>query len=256
MEIDSFTPKHICGLWALFPQAKRINPRLMWFEAWEQNQGLATYSTTIPAGPETTFSYEHFNDYGHVYLDGQYIKTIDRRLGGKKSLTIPARNKPAKLEILVEAMGHINFHIAMEKDRKGLFGTLKLGNKVLDNWKVAPLPLRSAPVPPRNPKNHPSTRKGAYFRATFTIKGKPKDTFFDMSKQGKGILWVNGHNLGRYWNIGPQLRLYCPASWLKTGENIIDIVDLENSKPRPIRGCKTRNYDQKNKATRNADNVW
>ena len=256
MEIASFTPERVSGLWNLFPAAKPIKSNMMWFEAWRQNQGLAVYTTTIPAGKATEFTYEHFNDYGHIYLDGKLLKTVDRRLGGKKTVSIPARTKPAKLEILVEGMGHINFHIAMEKDRKGLFGELKLGSKVLDKWSVAPLPLTSAPSTLARNKVDTASRKGAFFQATFNIKGKPADTFFDMSKQGKGILWVNGHNLGRYWNIGPQLRLYCPAEWLKSGENTMEIVELESTTPRPIRGCKTRNYDLKNKATRNADNVW
>jgi len=256
MEIPDFTPQFVSGLWNLFPAPKPIKADKMWFEAWEQNQGLAAYTTTIPAGEATEFTYENFNDYGHVYLDGKFLATVDRRLGEKKSIAIPARTKPAKLEILVEGMGHINFHILMESDRKGLFGKLKLGDKVLDQWSVAPLPLTAPPSTLTRNKSNTASRKGAFFTASFDIKGEPADTFFDMSKQGRGILWVNGHNLGRYWNIGPQLRLYCPAEWLKTGKNLIEIVEFESTKPRPIRGCKTRNYDMKNNKTRNADNVW
>lgn len=62
--------------------------------------------------------------------------------------------------------------------------------------------------------------------------------------------------LGRYWSVGPQFRLYCPASWLKQGVNVIDILDLELTEPRPVRGCVERNYDLKNAATRNANNEW
>lgn len=256
MEISDFTPKRLSGLWDLFPEAKPVSADAMWFEAWEQNQGLAVYSTTIPAGPATQFTYENMNDYGQVYLDGQLLKTIVRHKGGKKIVDIPARKKPASLEILVEGMGHINFHLDMERDRKGLFGKLKLGDQVLNDWNVAPLPLSSKRITSAKTLATPSMRPGSHFRARIIIKGKPSDTFFDMAKQGKGMIWVNGHNLGRYWNIGPQLRLFCPASWLKSGENIIDIVDFELTKPRPIRGCKTRNYDMKNKATRNLDNEW
>jgi len=256
MEIKQFTPIKIAGIWDRFPNPKPLANNAMWFEAWEQNQGLAVYTTTIPAGEATTFTYKHLNDYGQVYLDGKLIKTIIRHKGGKKCVQIPKRTKPTKLEILVEGMGHINFSIAMETDRKGLYGNLKLGNTPLNNWKISPLPLNSKNITTAPKINTPSKRQGSHFRATINIKTTPKDTFFDMSKQGKGFVWVNGHNLGRYWNIGPQLRLYCPASWLKKGKNIIDIIDLEQNTPRPIRGCKTRNYNMKNKKTRNADNVW
>ena len=45
-----------------------------------------------------------------------------------------------------------------------------------------------------------------------------------MREFGKGYLWVNGHNLGRYWEIGPQYRLYCPGVWLKKGENELFVL--------------------------------
>jgi len=256
MGIKDFTPKRVSGYWNLFSKPRKIDASRMWFEAWEQNQGIALYVTTLPAGPATQFTYEHLNDYAQVYLDGKLLKTVLRQKGEKKFIPIPARSQPVQLEVMVEGMGHINFHISMESDRKGLFGTLKLGDQLLKNWKVAPLPLTGERVTSAMPSKDVVKRNGAHFRATIQLAGKPADTFLDMSKYGKGMVWVNGHNLGRFWNIGPQLRLFCPATWLKSGKNIIDIIDFETDKPRPIRGCKTRNYDLKNKATRNADNVW
>ena len=50
----------------------------------------------------------------------------------------------------------------------------------------------------------------------------------------KGVVWVNGNNLGRYWNLGPQQRLYCPAPWLKAGANEIIIFDLHQVVPASI----------------------
>ena len=67
------------------------------------------------------------------------------------------------------------------------------------------------------------------------------DTFLDMSKWKKGVVWVNGHNLGRYWSIGPQQRLYCPAPWLKKGENFVVILDMDLTEPQPIDGKPNRN---------------
>lgn len=256
MEIPGFTPQRLAGLWDLVPQAKRIKPETMWFEAWNQNQGMAVYRSQVPAGPAAKFTFEHLNDYGQVYLDGKRLATIDRRIGSPKSVDLPARDKSATLEVLVEAMGHINFSLAMESDRKGLFGALKLGDAVLDNWQVAPMPLLSETVARASKASSSSGRPGSQFRGQFTLTDKPADTFFDMSKYEKGTVWVNGRNLGRYWSVGPQLRLYCPASWLRQGVNVVDIVDLELTEPRPVRGCVERNYDMKNAATRNANNEW
>jgi beta-galactosidase len=177
-------------------------------------------------------------------------------------LQLPARTAPAKLEILVESMGHINYtthknsDIGMEIDRKGLFGPVKLADQLLTGWSIRALPLKPADIVGTAPVADPSGRCGSHFRATFTLGSTPKDTFFDMAKYTKGIVWVNGHNLGRYWQVGPQLRLYCPASWLKQGGNTIDILDLEMTEALPIRGCVERNLEPVNKETRNRDNQW
>ena len=71
----------------------------------------------------------------------------------------------------------------------------------------------------------PGNRPGGVFKGVFTLD-TVADTFLNMSKYQKGYVWVNGHNLGRYWNIGPQYLLYCPAPWLKKGRNEIVVLDL------------------------------
>ena len=70
---------------------------------------------------------------------------------------------------------------------------------------------------------------------------KTKDTFIDVSNYEKGMVWINGHNLGRYWNIGPQMRLFCPNLWLKKGLNEIIIFDLHQTTPKPVFGFQTLN---------------
>ena len=263
MEIPAFTPDRIAGLWDRVP-AKPFTTREQptYFEAFDQNQGMAVYTTTVPAGPVAKLEWTHLHDYAHFYLDGKLIGPLDRRVGPDEHLQLPARTAPAKLEILVESMGHINYtthknsDIGMEMDRKGLFGPVKLADQLLTGWSIRALPLKPADIVGTAPVADSSARCGSHFRATFTLGSTPKDTFFDMAKYTKGIVWVNGHNLGRYWQVGPQLRLYCPASWLKQGENTIDILDLEMTEALPIRGCVERNLEPVNKETRNRDNQW
>lgn len=67
-----------------------------------------------------------------------------------------------------------------------------------------------------------------FLRGRFTIVGQPLDTFLDTTGWGKGVAFVNGHNLGRYWPlVGPQITLYVPAPYLRTGENELIILELE-----------------------------
>jgi beta-galactosidase len=65
----------------------------------------------------------------------------------------------------------------------------------------------------------------------------PADTFLDMSAFGKGFAWVNGHNLGRIWDIGPQRSLYLPAPWMEQGDNTVVVFDLQAPNGRAVRGA-------------------
>ena len=87
-------------------------------------------------------------------------------------------------------------------------------------------------------------RPGTVFRGTFTLDA-PADTFLDLGGYGKGYVWINGHLLGRYWAIGPQQSLYCPAPWLKQGENTIVVLDLlatGEASAAPIPGLASPRY--------------
>jgi hypothetical protein len=94
------------------------------------------------------------------------------------------------------------------------------------------------------PKTTPRPgRIGGIFKGEFTLDAVA-DTFLDMSNYRKGVLWVNGHNLGRHWSAkGPQHRLYCPAPWLKKGTNTIVVLDTELTEPKDVEGCKTARLD-------------
>ena len=56
------------------------------------------------------------------------------------------------------------------------------------------------------------------------------DTFLTIPDGVKGVVWVNGFNLGRYWVVGPQQSLYLPGSVLKgpgEGSNEVVVLELE-----------------------------
>jgi beta-galactosidase GanA len=106
----------------------------------------------------------------------------------------------------------------------------------LMNWKVYPLPLDDGSVRGLTADRIASTRPGLFFRGTFTLD-RVADTYIDMTGYKKGVVWANGHNLGRYWDVGPQMRLYCPAPWLHRGENDVVVFDMLQTEPRPLRGA-------------------
>ena len=120
-------------------------------------------------------------------------------------------------------MGRVNFGPEVH-DRKGIQGPVTLAGTELTAWQIFNLRLdekmlaglKYAGTKPSGP---------AFYRAKAGI-ARPGDCFLDMRPWGKGFAWVNGHNLGRYWNIGPQQTMYVPGPWLNAGENEIVILDL------------------------------
>lgn len=253
MDIPAFTPSFFApltsGLGKIISTPEPLN-----FEAFGQNQGIAVYATKVPAGEETELKFERVSDYAHIYLNDRHLVTFDRRFGAC-GLMLPKREKEARLMIVVEGMGHINFGRGMKDDYKGIRGKVTLGGKELKNWKIAPKSLSSKSILKAKKEPKRLGEKGGHFTGKFNLT-KTADTFLDMSKWTKGTLYVNGHNLGRYWRVGPQYSLYCPVSFLKVGENRVDVIEMELSEPQPIRGLKENLVIENGIQTSNADNVW
>jgi beta-galactosidase len=193
-------------------------------EAYNQGHGCILYRTTIPAGPAATLEVASVHDFGFVFLDGRRVGIMDRRSNSFK-VRLPERNKAATLDILVEAMGRVNFGKGIA-DRKGIHAPVTLAGAELTGWKIFNLPLDEkmlAHLKFSAAKTNSTTP--AFWRAAVEVE-KPGDTFLDMRSWAKGVAWVNGHCLGRFWNIGPTQTMYVPGPWLKRGKNEIVILDL------------------------------
>ncbi|TDW97530.1 glycoside hydrolase family 35 protein [Dinghuibacter silviterrae] len=238
MSIPAFTPAVWTSVWNTLPQpVVEVQPEP--FEALGQNQGLMLYTTRLIGHKSGRLTLTDLHDYATVFVDGKYIGYLDRR-EGKKSIELPKPESPNPLlEVLVEGMGHINFAQEMI-DPKGITERVTLDGMTLMNWKVYPLPLndtymrtlRTKATPPKTP------RPGMFFKGSVHLDSVA-DTYLDLSHYQKGVVWVNGHNLGRFWNIGPQQHLYCPAPWLKKGDNEVIIFDQLQTEPAPVSGVTT-----------------
>jgi beta-galactosidase len=204
------------------PALNDDTPRSM--EAYDQGYGCILYRTTVPAGAATLLEAAAIHDFGYVFLDGQRIGILDRRNAGAR-IRLPERQRDAQLDILVEPMGRINFGPEMA-DRKGLIAPVKLGGAVWHGWKIFNLPLDNPMLAGLKFTGRlPAAKTPAFWRGTFNLE-TAGDTFLDLRHWGKGDVWVNGHCLGRYWNIGPTQTAYAPGCWLRAGTNEIVILDL------------------------------
>ena len=232
--IPEFPMRVRASLWDRLPRPiASVQPRP--FEMYGQNQGVMLYRTTLVGRKAGTLTISDLHDYALVFVDGTYLGTLDRRLG-ENTIELPASSSPMPvLDLLVEGMGHINFGPQLI-DRKGITDRVTLGGMTLMNWQVFPLPFSDDWVRAMADAPVKTTRPGLFFHGTFHLD-RSADTYIDMTGYRKGMVWVNGHNLGRYWDVGPQMRLYCPAPWLRAGANEVLVFDFHKTVATPLKGA-------------------
>ncbi len=217
------------ALLSRLPSAK-TTPRPLPMEIHDQAHGLILYRTRLPAGPAARIRITEPRDLTFAYIDGKPIGILERRLG-QDTLALPARDREASLDLLVHAYGRINFGKNID-DRKGITEKVELirGNEAreLTSWQTYNFPLHSGDWDGLDFSNiTPEAHGPVFHRGSFSIE-QTGDTFLDLRGWARGVVWVNGHNLGRYWNLGPQQTLYCPGPWLSRGANEIVVLALES----------------------------
>ncbi|MGH9481338.1 MAG: beta-galactosidase, partial [Terriglobales bacterium] len=189
---------------AQFWSAPRPSPQPLPMEALGQAHGLIWYRTHIPAEVQGTLELLELRDYARIYQGGQLLGTLDRSLG-QSSLAVSLG--AGSLDIIVENMGRINFGPKLQDNLQGITQRVQLNGSELTGWEIVSMPLDNLG------KLRFATLKGtgpAFYRGAFELEASG-DTFLDMRGWGKGYVWVNGHNLGRYWERGPQQTLYLPG---------------------------------------------
>ena len=240
IEIPEVEFTQVAPLFSNLPEAKEsmdIQP----MEAFDQGWGTILYRTTLqePVENGTTMKITEVHDWAQVFADGKLLARLDRRRG-EFALQLPVLKKGTRIDILVEAMGRVNFDESIH-DRKGNTEKVELvrgkQSAKLKNWTVYSFPVDYSFVQDKRYKNGTAQTMPAYYRTTFRLD-KVGDTFLDMSTWGKGMIWVNGLAIGRFWEIGPQQTLFMPGCWLKEGENEVIVLDLKGPEKASIRGLK------------------
>lgn len=207
------------GLFDNLPKAiTSINP--LAFEDINQAYGFVLYRSNISSG-NSYLKINGLRDYALIYINGKKAGVLDRRLN-QDSVLLNNVPKNATLDILVENNGRINYGPYLTDNRKGIIGRVVVNGKEITNWKMYGFPfknLNGIKFTNKIPSAQPILYKG-----NFTLSGVG-DTYLDMRSFGKGFVFLNGHNLGKYWEIGPQQTLYVPAGWLKKGVNEVIVFD-------------------------------
>ena len=205
-------------------------------EKFGQNYGYILYRTHITGRRHGTLNVHELHDRASVFLDGKFVGLLER---SRPSIELPTpRSENGTLDILVEAYGRVNFGPLLI-DRKGITDFAAIGSFTLMNWEVYPLPLDQKYLLSLKFREEDTGDFPAFRRGTFSLD-QTGDTYLNMRGWKRGVVWINGHNLGRYWDIGPQHDLFVPGVWLKRGENTIVVFDMERRTSAELNATKER----------------
>lgn len=198
-------------------------------EHFGQNFGYILYSTVIRGKYEpAVLGVEGVHDNAYLFVDGKLKKTYYRHENPKMengdgfTVLLGGFKGEKRIDILVDAMGRVNYGKHLY-DRKGI-SRVMLGNQLLFDFTVHTIPMDNLEKLQygTSVEKFPKFFKGTFKAAT------DADCFVDMSGFKKGCVFINGFNLGRYWEAGPQVTLYIPKGVLKA-ENEIVIFEQEGT---------------------------
>jgi beta-galactosidase len=195
------------------------------FEDLGQGHGYVLYSKRFTQPAQGKLLVKGLRDYATVYVNGKLVGELNRQQNKYElDVQIPFNGT---LELLVENMGRINYGADIVHNTKGIISPITLdGADLTGSWAMYKLPFDRVPDLGRYPTKN-QAGKPTLYTASFEVK-QTGDVFLDMRGWGKGIVFVNGHHLGRYWKVGPQQTLYLPGCWLAKGKNDVVVLEQQN----------------------------
>jgi beta-galactosidase len=214
----------------LFDNLERISspisaevPKCM--ESYGQGYGYIAYQTKLNRDyDEVLLSFESLGDRAQIYINSNLIGIV--YINDKDLSIIISAKAGDTLTILCENMGRANFGPKMMR-KKGIPGRCLLDGKIHFLWNVYKLPMDN--LEKLRYSSDVVKEKTCFYKGYFSVD-KVADTFLNLDNFQKGFVIINGFNIGRYWDIGPQKHLYVPASLLKEGRNEIIVFESDGLK--------------------------
>jgi beta-galactosidase len=197
-------------------------------EALGQEYGYVLYRTkTKKDSDEETYRVIDGRDRLQFFFNEEKVATQYQTEIGEK-INVTQEKDLNQIDILVENMGRVNYghKLLADTQNKGIRTGVMSDLHFMLDWEQFSLDFSTPLSIDYNGKwveNTPS-----FYRYTFEIN-EVEDTFINMENFGKGIVLVNGFNIGRFWEIGPTLSLYISKTLLKTGENEIVVFETEGN---------------------------
>lgn len=245
IEIPTVKLTKVADVLSMLQKQKPVqNNTPLTFEQLNQGYGYVLYSRKFNQPISGELNVPGLRDYAVVYVNGEKVGELNRYYNQYSiAVDIPFNST---LDILVENMGRINYGAEIVHNTKGIIQPVTINKiEIEGNWEMYKLPMDNAPVLDSFSKSdvynigeskvNALQGRPVFYEGVFTIS-EVGDTFLNMEDWGKGIVFVNGKNLGRYWQVGPQQTLFVPGVWLKKGENKILVFEQINDKLKTVVG--------------------
>ena len=192
-----------------------------------QHTGYLLYEADVEMdAPEERLRIIDGRDRAQVYVNDRHLATQYQTEIGKDLLIAGDEKDSINLKILLENMGRVNYghKLLADSQRKGIRTGVCVDLHFHLQWKQYPLELQD--LSRLDFSKEWQENAPAFYRFDFRLDCV-YDTYIDMREYGKGAVFVNGHNLGRFWEVGPTTSLYVPHGFLKEGDNTIIVFETE-----------------------------
>ncbi|MDP4133564.1 MAG: beta-galactosidase [Bacillota bacterium] len=208
-------------------EADSIGPKPM--EDYGQDYGFILYTTSIEGYPEAgkcNINIGGLRDRATLYGDGEYLGkyTRDRK---EETIKVDMTDRNLHLDVLVENVARINTGKNINFERKGILGYVQFKFAKHYHWHTRTLPMNDISGLSYKPLTDIKDNQPVFLKGTFDAN-KGVDTFLDMRGWGRGFVVINGFNIGRFWEVGPQYTLYVPGGLLKEKDNTIEVFDVNH----------------------------
>ncbi|WP_435749003.1 glycoside hydrolase family 35 protein [Microbacterium sp. PMB16] len=204
------------------PIAGEVIPRPATFEQLGAEDGLVAYSATVSFRADSVLTVDGLHDRAVVFLGDQRLGVLDR--DGETSVALPGTGQDAQLTIVVESLGRINYGPYLGEG-KGIMRGVMIGRRLVNGWTHRVIP-QEVPVADAGASDKDAAGSDGLAVAEFDV-AEPLDAWLAFPGGTKGLVWLNGFLLGRYWKVGPQETLYAPAPLWRAGRNELVVLDTD-----------------------------
>ncbi|WP_426171831.1 glycoside hydrolase family 35 protein [Microbacterium sp. DWRC1-3] len=206
---------------ATLPVTGEVSPRPRTFEELGAEDGLVVYEADVSFPADATLTIDGLHDRAVVFLDAQALGVLER--DGQTSLALPVDGGAGRLTLVVESLGRINYG-PYTGEGKGIMRGVMIGRRLVNGWTHRLVPQEAPTAAPGLDRSAEASSGVAV--ASFDI-AEPLDAWLAFPGGSKGMVWLNGFLLGRYWKVGPQETLYAPAPLWKVGRNELVVLDTD-----------------------------